>query len=331
MSFSQDVSLSNKMAEKMLEEISKQGLLTNDTLSMFEDQNLYNLKVLKLPEINMNASGQQLMNYSAFNLRCLELGCTTALNRWSMKKLAQSFNGSCYSLTSLKLNLYPAVNITSGTIFDFFIRFPNLKNLFYDSPISGNAQTFTNANWTKLLTSCSLLQVLNININGSSKDIELDSKIFEKSTALRSLSLYSALKSEVALQSLDCIQHFANLDDLRVLDLSVDVDPQVILPVQLHGEENENDMQNDVDTLAGYVNTFLICSLNKLPLLESLDVSGIYRIKNDNLHNFIESHENLQFIGLCMLYLKICMNGDVAENYSHIKVSLITSSSNYQG
>lgn len=314
--FTQTLSVSNTVAEKMLEQFSKDGAIRDDTLSLFSGTVKYNLKVLKLPEIDMSLSGKQLMEYNTYNLRELELGCTLALNRWSMKKLRRSFMGSQYSLTCLRINLYPAVKISAGTIFDFFVQFPNLKSLYYDSPISNNAEAFTNANWERLLKTCKMLKVLRINVHGSSKDTELDSKLFLNAANLKCLSLYSLLKSEVAIESIDCVIHFLDLQNLVELDLSVDVDPSDSSLIELNYEEQET----HTTILAGYVNSFLEASEHKLPLLESLDLSGIYNLLDLKIQFFLDTHPNLRFLGLCMLRSKFAVNAEAANYYPTLKV-----------
>ena len=211
--FVQDIRIPDKIAEKMLEDFSMKGVICPNNLTLFVDSTKYNLKSLKLPNIDMTSSGKALSEYRGYSLRELVLGCHTANNRWSMRKLIDSFTGSQYSLTVLKMDLYPAVIITAGTTFDFFIQFPNLRHLEYNSPILGNQQTFTNENWDALVTNCSKLKVLQMNVNGSSKRIELDSEIFLKGQNLESLTLFSVLKSDVVIESFNCIKYFLELQN----------------------------------------------------------------------------------------------------------------------
>ena len=320
--FLQDVRIPDKIAEKMLEDFSKKGIISNDTLSLFSDVSKYNLKSLKLPDIDMNTSGKTLMDYTWYSFKEISLGCNTSINRWSIRKLCDSFVGSQYTLTTLKIDLYPAVNITAGTIFDFFVQFPNLRNLDYTTPILRNQQTFTNKNWDNLLTSCSKLKALQISINGSSKDIELDSELFLKGKHLESLSLFSILKSQVAVHSFACIQYFLELDNLRELDLSIDLDPPDANLLNLN--MFEQNLENHTTTLAKHFEKFLELSIGKLQLLESLDLSGIYKINDMNVQEFIESHSSLRFLGLCMLQSKFCVNGDAVAYYPNLKASNIT-------
>jgi len=317
--FVQDVRIPDKIAEKMLEDFSKKGIISNDTLTLFSDVSKYNLKSLKLPDIDMNTSGKVLMDYAGYSFREISLGCNTSINLWSMKKLSDSFVGSQYTLTTLKIDLYPAVNITAGTIFDFFVQFPNLRYLDYSTPILRKQHTFTNKNWNNLLTSCSKLKNIHININGSSKDVELDSEIFLKGKHLQSLSLFSILKSEVAVHSFACIQYFLELDHLRELDLSIDLDPPDANLLNLN--MFEQNLENHTTTLARHLEKFLELSIGKLQLLESLDLSAIYKINDMNLQDFIESHSNLRFLGLCMLQSKFCVNGDAVAYYPDLKVN----------
>eukprot|EP00111_Clytia_hemisphaerica_P009163 TCONS_00026934-protein len=317
--FVQDIRIPDKMAEKILEDLSNKGQISNSTLTLFSNKAKYNLKSLKLPNIDMTSSGKELMAYRYYHFRELILGCNTAINRWSMRKLIDSFTGSRYSLTILKLDLYPAVNITAGTTFDFFVQFPNLKSLEYNTPILGNRQTFTNVNWNALMTRCSSLKMLHINVNGSSKAVELDSELFLKGPQLESLTLFSVLKSEIAIKSYSCVQYFLELQNLRELDLSIDLDPPDANLLNLN--QYEQNIENHTDILAKHMDQFLELSVGKLPLLESLDVSGIYKIEDTNVQNFIETHKNLRFLGLCMLQSKFCINGDAVAYYPHLKIS----------
>lgn len=324
--FSQDVVIPDKIAELMLENFSKKGAVRHDTLTLFADVAKYNLKVLKLPDIDMCKVGKALMDYSRFSLRELQLGCKkcdgVSINRWSVKKLCQSFAGSRYSLTSLRLDLYPEVTVTAGTMFDYFVQFPNLKLLEYNSSVldNSNQQTFTNKNWSHLLDSCSQLQILHVGINGPSKDIELDSQIFLSAHYLRSLSLFSALKSEIATRTFTCVEYFLQLDNLVELDLSIDLDPPDANVIQL---PRENSNQSHTDLLAGHIDKFLELSEGKLEFLEALDLSGIYRMTDMRIQDFIESHSNLRFLGLCMLQSKFCLNGSAVSYYPQLKVSLL--------
>lgn len=315
--FKQDITLPAKVAERVLEDLSNNGLITNATLSLFSEVNTYNLKVLKLNDIDMNIAGKTLMLYSNFSFREVSLGCNTSINRWSMRKLADSFAGSRLSLTNLKIDLYPGVNIAAGTIFDFFVQFPNVKSIDYNTPILGNNQSFTNQNWQRLLNTCTQLTVLRISINGSSKYVELDSEIFLRGMQLQSLSLYSALKSDLAVESFACLQHFVELENLRELDLSIDLDPPDANLINL----NNYDPVFIKHKLSKHIDRFLELSTGKLKLLESLDVSGIYLIDDMRLQIFIEAHGTLRFLGLCMLQSKFCTNGDAVAYYPHLKIA----------
>lgn len=318
--FAQDVAIPDKIAELMLEDFSRKGVLRHDALTLFADIAKYNLKVLKLPNIDMKTTGQALMEYSRFSLRELQLGCNkcVSVNRWSVRKLCNSFAGSRYSLTSLRLDLYPDVNITAGTMFDYFVQFPNLKLLEYNAPVLENNQTFTNQNWSNLFALCPLLKVLHVGINGPSKDVELDSQIFMCAQKLRSLSLFSALKSDVALETFRCVEYFLQLDHLKELDLSIDMDPPDINLIHLPRDDYEKE---HTDVLARYMDKFLELSMGKLQLLEALDLSGIYRMNDMKIQTFIETHSNLRFLGLCMLQSKFCLNGDAVAYYPQLKVT----------
>ena len=318
MRFVQDVRIPDKIAEKMLEDFSMNRLISNETLTLFSDVSKHNLKVLRLSDIDMTKAGRTLLEYSKHTFREISLGCNTPINRWSIRKLIDSFAGSRFSLTVLKLDLYPAVNIAAGTVFDFFVQFPNLRTLEYNTPVIGNNETFTNKNWDNLLTSCASLRVLRISINGSPKDIELDSEIFLKGQHLQSLSLFSALKSQLTVETFNCVKYFTELDNLRELDLSIDLDPPDMNLVNLNNFEQL--LKSHIHQLAAHVDRFLELSNGKLKLLESLDLSGIYNIEDMKLQGFIEAHENLRFLGLCMLRSKFCVNGDAVAYYPHLKV-----------
>ena len=316
--FAQSITIPDKMAEKLLEDFSKKGVIRDDTLTLFSDVAKYNLKVLKLPDINMNIAGCSLLEYWRFSFREVHLGCNNIINRWSIRKLCDSFAGSRYSLTSLHLDLYPAVNIAGGTMFDYFVQFPNLKLLQYNTPISGNSVTFKNKNWINLFSSCPSLEILKISINGSSKDVELDSRIFMTADKLQCLSLFSALKSSVAIETFSCVEYFLQLNNLRELDLSIDMDPPDVNLIHLYNNLKES----HTDILAVHIDKFLELSVDKLPLLEALDLSGIYRTDDMKIQLFIETHKNLRFLGLCMLQSKFCVNGDTVAYYPHLQVSL---------
>ena len=318
--FSQNVSIPDKIAETLIEEFSKKGLISDETLSLFSDISQYNLKSLRLPNINMAVSGKTLLKYSDFSLQELILGCNTAGNRWSMIKLCQSFIGSRFTLTRLKMDLYPAVKIASGSPFDFFVQFPNLQHLEYNPPINEDKLMFTNNNWQILLEACSSLKSLHVCVNGTCEDLELDSKCFLRGQRLESLTLFSVLKSETVIKSFECVQHFLELENLLELDLSIDLDPPEINLVDLN--LHEQNIETPSERLGKYIDKFLELSVGKLPHLKSLDLSAIYKIEDSRLTEFIETHENLRFIGLCMLQSKFCVNGDFAAYYSQLKVLL---------
>ena len=316
--FGQDIAIPDKIVESLIENCSKKGLISDDTLSLFSDISRYNLKSLRLPNINMATSGKTLMTYRDFSFQEIILGCNIADNRWSMKKLWESFIGSRLTLTTLKIDLYPAVKVASGSPFDLFVQFPNLCHLEYNSPINGDKTMFTNNNWEALMETCSNLKTLRIYVNGPCEDLELDSKCFLKSQQLESLTLFSVLKSETAIKSFGCVQHFLELENLRELDLSIDLDPPEINLVDLNLYEQNHETPSE--KLAKYIDKFLELSVGKLPHLESLDLSAIYKIDDSRVTGFIETHKNLIFLGLCMLQSKFCVNGDFAAYYSQLKV-----------
>lgn len=309
----------DKIAESLIEEFSKKGLISDETLSLFSDISQYNLKSLRLPNINMAISGKTLLKYKDFSFQELILGCNIAANRWSMMKLCQSFIGSCFTLTRLKMDLYPAVEIASGSPFDFFAQFPSLQHLEYNSPIKEEDKLmFTNNNWQCLLENCSSLKSLHVYVNGPCENLELDSKCFLRGQRLESLTLFSVLKSETAIKSFGCVQHFLELENLRELDLSIDLDPPEINLVDLN--LYEQNLETPSERLGKLIDKFLELSVGKLSHLESLDLSAIYKVEDSRLIEFIETHNNLRFIGLCMLQSKFCVNGDFAAYYSQLKV-----------
>lgn len=316
--FSQNIPIPDKIAESLIETFSKKGLISDETLSLFTDISQYNLKSLRLPNINMVVSGKTLLKYRYFSFQELILGCNLSANRWSMTKLCESFIGSRCTLTRLKIDLYPAVKIASGSPFDFFVQFPNLQHLVYNSPINKDKLMFTNNNWQALLEACSSLKSLHVYVNGPCEDLELDSKCFLSGQRLESLTLFSVLKSETAIKSFECVQHFLELENLRELDLSIDLDPPEtnIIDLNLY----EQNLETPSERLGKYIDKFLELSFGKLLHLESLDLSAIYKIEDSRLTEFIETHKKLRFIGLCMLQSKFCVNGDFAAFYSHLKV-----------
>lgn len=319
--FIQNIELPCRLAERILETISLNGSLINDTLSIFSNPSKYSLKSVKLHELNMNLAGRALLEYSPFRLKSLHLGCTTVLNCWSVKKLKASFIDSSETLTSLRLELNPGVSIASGGIFEFFTQFVNLTHLYYDTPIQGNNAVFTNKNWELLLTKCSQLKVLYCNINGSANEVELDSSLFLTSKNLCSLTLRSIYKSEVALQKVECIRHFAEMNNLKFIDLSIDSDPNDInQPFQFYNQEGVQ-TETRANVLGHWVAFFLISGKDKLPLLESLDLSGIFHMVDNELQAFVDSHPNLGFLGLCMVNSKFCISNAIAQKYSHITIS----------
>lgn len=320
-SFSQDIHIPDKIAESLIEGISRKGLISDVTLSLFSDISKYNLKSLRLPNINMTTSGQSLMKFKHYSFNEIILGCNIADNRWSMTKLIESFAASRFSLTTLKIDLYPAIKIASGSPFDVFVQFPNLQHLEYKTPITDNSTLFAKDDWEVLLTTCSSLRTIHFYINGPYGDLKLESKYFLECDKLESLTLYSALKSKTAITSFECIKHFLDLQNLRELDLSIDLDPPEINLVDLN--LYEQNLETPPEKLAKYIDQFLELSVGKLPNLESLDLSALYKIKDSSVEGFVATHTGLCFLGLCMLQSKFCVNGDFAAHYSKLKVCFL--------
>ena len=320
--FIQNIDIPCRLAENLLAKLSERSMIRNDTLSIFSDSSKYHLRSVQLPEINMKLGGQELRRFSSFRLKHLTLGFAGSLNLWSVRKLSASFTSSRETLTSLVVNLYPAVMIQSGTMFDFFAQFPCLTNLHYETPIQGNHVTFTDANWNMLFQSCTQLRVLNFTINGSSKEVQLDSSLFLQCKNLQSLTLRSAFKSELALQTVKCVQSFVRMETLRCIDFSIDSDPSdVAAPFVFRWETEQVDVTTHQGVLANYINTFLRQAQASLSELESLDLSGIFRISDRYIQEFVDTHKQLRFLGLCMVNTKFCILKDVAREHSHIMIS----------
>ena len=316
--FSQGVKVPDHLAENLLKLTSSiNPKICNESLKLFSNLFQYNLKHLKLPDIDMEICGTELLNYSVYRFRSIELGSSLP-NRWDIYKLSLSFSSSCQTLTSLKLDFYPDVTILSGTIFDFFVKFPNLVFLYYNSPSHSNNNVFTNHNWNSLIKSCPALEVLHIYFNEVTADIELNSIIFLQNISLKSLILFPLLNSKPLLESFDCIEHFLYLRNLQELDLSVDIDPSESNNIPLGNTEVVNhSLKNLIKT---HVNQFLNIGSSHLAMLESLDISGIYKLNDNYIKNFIDSHKKLIFLGLCMSRSKFCINGDIASTYKALKV-----------
>ena len=315
--FTGDPYVPDKMAEKLLRHASVKGKLTNDNLSLFSSGD-FRLKVVQLPEIDINQNGHELLKFAKFSLRELELGNTILPGRWSIPKLISSFSGSTETLHTLTLNLFPAVSVTSGTILDFVSGFYNLRNFTYITPVTGNGVAFTSDNWERLLCNCSKLQYLNIHFNGSSQDMQLDSHIFSRhAQSLRCLTLHSALKSAEAIKSSTCVTGFAMLNNLRVLDLSIDVDPQEVYQTI---EDPESTETLHHSKLATQVTVFLKLAQTSMAWLQSLDISGILLLKDPAIEAFLDGHPKLEFLGLCMLHSKYCLHEAVADLVSHVEV-----------
>ncbi|XP_065666346.1 protein zyg-11 homolog isoform X2 [Hydra vulgaris] len=318
-SFTQGIKIPDRLAEKLLEVTSSMHpTISNESLKLFSNSYQYNLKHLKLPNIDMRICGTNLLNYSVYKFQSIELTSNNS-NFWDITTLLHSFSNSYQTLTSLKLDLHPDVSITSGTIFDFFVKFPNLVSLYYYSPSCSSKNVFTNQNWNSLMTSCPTLQVLHIYFNEVVIDIELNSAIFLKNLSLKSLVLFPLLNSRNILSSSDCIKNFLYLHNLQELDLSVDTEPSESNRIVLGNIDlNDQSFENLLET---YVNEFLNIGSIHLKMLKSLDISGIYKLNDNYIKRFIESHKKLVFLGLCMSRSMFCTNGDVTSEYKQLKIS----------
>ena len=303
--FTQDVHLPVSVAEALLDHFGDTGILSDDLICLFLRYYKLPLRHAKLISLGKSITTCGLGHFSSAKLKKLTIKCDpNSIELWNISDLKNAFCGSADYLEHLDLSLYPGVNTEDGDIFDFVIHFKNLRVLIIRIGIT-ELTPFDDTQWTKLLLNCSSLEILEITFPGEKKKLSIDSTVFANyGQCLRYLSLHSAFRSEIALHNDSCIKNFAELEFLVHLDLSVEVEPDFIQgnvgPIDDHQLSQQK-------ALAAHVQHFIEVSDEKLPFLTSLDLSGIMLLEDSALDRFIMSHNNLSFIGLCLLQSKYCL------------------------
>ena len=299
--------LPGPVVESIFQHLAKCGAVTNLHLQLFHKARKAPPEKLHLCNVGKSLNIKGLSVFSSYKLRDITLHFDKGTMVFpEIADLLEVFKGSENSLRTLKLYLYPATFPGQGHLFDFVTKFHNLEVLTLHMISDDN--DLDDDRWLSILKDLPCLKMLEIFCPRNKSQLSLDSVVFsEHGHRLEHLSLPSLFNSSGVLAVHSGVLGFLDLSALTHLDISVDDDPDM----------SDQDTLNARQERHVYLEDFMNQLEDKetLPNILSLDLSGWKCLRSENIRTFLDSHQKLWFLGLCLLDVDFTKEPSVVEKW----------------